>query len=116
MLHTDRIAKMAEVKSPPRLVERVEPQLPNGTKPGQYEVVVSFVVSKLGVVRDIRVEKSSNPALTEPCIKAVTQWKFSPALSKSGQPVNMRLSIPFKIDVEEQQQQRDSVLPPNFRS
>lgn len=115
LLHVDRIAKMAEVKSPPRLVQRVEPELPEGTKPGQYEVVVSFVVSKQGTVRDIRVEKSNNPALTEPCIKAVTQWKFNPAVSKAGQQVNMRLSIPFKIDVAEQKEPVNSDLPANFR-
>ena len=116
MLHVDRIAKMSEVKSPPRLTAREEPDVPSDVAAGSYEVVVSFVVSKQGTIRDIRVDKSTNPALTEPCLKALAKWKFSPAVSKAGYPVNMRLSAPFKFDIASRGAEEDSLgLPPNFR-
>jgi len=114
MLHVDRIARPAEVKSPPKILSSVSPIIPSGLGEVQGEVVISVVVTKQGTIRDIRVDKSSNPALTEPCLKAVNQWKFSPAISKAGIPVNMRLSIPFKFDVKPQSAESESNLPLGF--
>ncbi|MFT3830156.1 MAG: TonB family protein [Opitutaceae bacterium] len=101
MLHVDRIAKPSEVKSAPKILSTARPEIPDNLSPIQGEVIISVVVTKQGTIRDIRVDKSSNPALTEPCLKAVNLWKFSPAISKSGQPVNMRISVPIKVDVKE---------------
>ena len=118
MLHVDRIAKASEVKSPPKIVSSVSPVIPPNLGEIKGDVVISVVVTKQGTIRDLRVDKSSNPALTEPCLKAVNQWKFNPAISKAGLPVNMRLSIPFKFDVkpvEAAPQDDFSALPPHMR-
>jgi TonB family protein len=114
MLHVDRIARPAEVKSPPKIVSSISPSIPANLGEVQGEVVISVVVTKQGTIRDIRVDKSTNPALTEPCLKAVNQWRFSPAISKAGLPVNMRLSIPFRFDVKPQPAQEESNLPIGF--
>jgi len=114
MLHVDRIAKPAEVKTAPKIVSSVAPNIAASLGEVKGEVVISVVVTKQGTIRDIRVDKSTNPALTEPCLKAVNQWKFSPAISKAGMPVNMRLSIPFKFDVKPLPAQEETNLPPGF--
>lgn len=118
MLHVDRIAKPSEVKSAPKILQTARPEIPSGLSPIAGEVTISVVVTKQGTIRDIRVDKSSNPALTEPCLKAVNLWKFSPAISKSGQPVNMRISVPFKVDVKEGSpatEEDNSSLPMHMR-
>jgi TonB family protein len=114
MLHVDRIAKPAEVKTAPKIVSSVAPNIAASLGEVKGEVVHLVVVTKQGTIRDIRVDKSTNPALTEPCLKAVNQWKFSPAISKAGMPVNMRLSIPFKFDVKPLPAQEETNLPPGF--
>lgn len=100
LLHVDRIAKISEVKSPPKVLQKSIPSIPADLGEIKGEVVISLVVSKLGTIRDIRVEKSTNPALTDPCLKAINLWKFGPAISKAGQPVNMRIMIPIPIDIK----------------
>jgi TonB family protein len=110
MLHVDRIARMSEVKSPPRVLEKATPEIPGDLGEIKGEVVISLVVTKQGTIRDIRVDKSTNPALTEPCLKAINQWKFGPAISKAGLPVNMRIAIPIPIDIKAQQQTNDRPL------
>jgi TonB family protein len=99
MLPIDRVARQNEIKTPAKIQTPVKPVIPPELGTIQGEVVISFVVNKNGVIRDTRVERSSNPSLTEPCLNALAQWKFSPAIGKNGQPVNSRLQIPFKIDV-----------------
>lgn len=117
MLHVDRIAKAAEVKSAPKILQTSRPVIPANLGVIKGEVVISVVVTRQGTIRDIRVEKSDNPALTEPCLKAVSQWKFGPAISKSGQPVNMRISVPFRIDVKPQEiSPDDSNMPIHMRN
>ena len=118
MLHVDRIAKPSEVKSAPKILQTAAPSIPGNLGEIKGEVVISVVVTKQGTIRDVRVDKSDNPALTEPCLKAVKQWKFGPAISKSGQPVNMRISVPFRIDVKPQTQSAadESDLPFHMRN
>ena len=115
MLHVDRIARKDEVKSPPRILQTANPSfmVEQGNPEGQ--VVLSVVVTKLGTVRDIRVDKSTNPVLTEPCLKALSQWKFAPAISKAGLPVNMRIAIPFDIKAASPSTEPESTLPIGFR-
>ena len=99
LLNVERIAKMSEVKVAPKVLLKPAPEIPAELAPIQGDVVISVVVTKQGTIRDPRVDQSSNPALTDPCLKAVSLWTFSPAISKTGNPVNMRISIPFKIDI-----------------
>ena len=118
MLNVERIAKASEVKSPPKILQSASPIIPPNLGEVKGDVVISVVITRQGTIRDIRVDKSTNPALTEPCLKAVTQWKFSPAISKAGMPVNMRLSIPFKFDVkpvDQRSEEEISSLPPHMR-
>jgi len=58
-------------------------------------VTISVIVGSDGKIRDPRVDYASNAAFAEPCLTALQKWEFSPAVSRSGEPVAMRLSIPF---------------------
>lgn len=97
MLHVDRIAKPAEVKTPPQVLAKASPVLPEALLQQDGEVVISLVVGKDGLVRDLRVERTSNPALVDPCVKALEKWTFTPGKGLAGQALNLRLSIPFRF-------------------
>lgn len=97
MLHVDRIAKPGEVKTPPQVVAKASPVLPESLQNQDGEVVISLVVGKDGKVRDLKVERTSNPALVDPCVKALEKWTFTPGKGNAGQLLNLRLSIPFRF-------------------
>jgi len=61
-------------------------------------VELSLVVTKEGKPGDIKVTKSLTPGLDRQAIKAVSQWKFTPA-TKDGQPVATRISadVSFRL-------------------
>ena len=54
-------------------------------------VVVSFIVTSEGEVRDATVTRSLDKDLDKQALAAVRKWRFEPAL-KDGTPVEVRLS------------------------
>jgi periplasmic protein TonB len=96
------LLRAADEKSePPVPVRTVAPEVPQAfaRAGGSGLVTVSFLVDEKGQVQDAAVEKSSNPDLNEPAIKAIRKWRFKPA-RKDGVAVAMRVSIPIKFEVE----------------
>ena len=77
----------AEGASFPEVVSRVMPQS-NGVK---GVVVLEFVVLKDGTASDARVVRPLDPALDEPAIVALRQWRFKPGM-KAGKPVAVRMN------------------------
>lgn len=66
---------------PPRLLTRVEPELPayllrRGAR--RTELVVDLVIHADGSVSDVVVRDSPVPDLEEPVLEAVRQWRFDP--------------------------------------
>ncbi len=86
---------------PPVPVRTVAPEVPSALSRsgGSGLVTVNFLVDEQGAVQDAKVEKTSDPTLDEPALKAVKKWKFKPA-KKDGTAVAIRVSIPIKFEVE----------------
>lgn len=64
---------------PPRLVSRVDPDLPlNMFRRGarRTELVVDMVVNVDGSVKDVALRDSANPELETPVLEAVRQWRY----------------------------------------
>ncbi|WP_148713931.1 TonB family protein [Chitinolyticbacter meiyuanensis] len=63
-------------------------------------VLVSLIVSKNGEPKDIRVSKTSGyAALDEAAKTAVMNARFSPARTKTGDPVDAKLYVPVKFSL-----------------
>ena len=102
LLHVDRIAKSSEIKTFPKPDKKnIAPTLPSDLKERAGEVKISVVVTRTGALRDIVVASSTNSALNDACVKAVQQWKFSPAIGFTNQTLNARLTIPFRFKITE---------------
>lgn len=68
------------------------------TKP--VKVWVKGLVDKEGNIQDVKILKSDLKILNDPVIKAVTQWKFKPAVL-DGNAIAIHVSIPFEFTPKE---------------
>ena len=61
-------------------------------------VVVSFIVTKEGKVRNSEIKQGLDKGLDQQALAAVNTWRFEPAL-KEGKPVEVRLraEITFRV-------------------
>ena len=62
----------------------------------QRRVVVSFVVTPDGAVRDVKIIKHFQPDFDRATIKTVATWRFEPA-TRGGKPVAVRLETEVKF-------------------
>jgi protein TonB len=78
----------------PKVSTKVEPQYTEEAKTAKVEgaVVLSVVVDRTGVPRDIQVVKPLGSGLDESAKTAVSQWRFEPG-TKDGQAVDVVASI-----------------------
>jgi TonB family protein len=79
---------------PPRLLSRVDPDLPSyllrrGAR--RTELVVEMVVNADGSVRDVALRESPGQAIEEPVVEAVRQWRFEP--QPTARPHLVRLVV-----------------------
>jgi TonB family protein len=94
-----------DLVSPPALIDEaiVLPEYPRSEKDAGIEgsVMLKAEILKDGSVGEITVVDGveGHPALEESAIKALRQWRFSPA-TENGQPVDMTIQIPiaFRLD------------------
>lgn len=68
------------------------PERPNK----QRKVIVSFVVTPDGGVRDVKQLKHYKPDFDAAALDAVARWRFEPA-KKSGKPVAVQLETEIKF-------------------
>ena len=63
------------------------------------EVVLRILIDKTGLVADIKVDRSTNPAFEAEAIRAVRKTSFTPAIQQ-GRPIAVWIQIPvlFKLD------------------
>ncbi len=95
----DRIYHLAdEGITPPVLINRIEPVYPSLDKQmrRQGRVVVLILIGKDGSIEQARVVRSVNQRMDTAALKAIEQWKYSPA-SLNGKPVKVShvLAIDF---------------------
>jgi TonB family protein len=74
---------------PPRALS-APPPIPPSKTTKQRKVVLSFVVTEQGTVRDITVVKHFKPDFDSAAIEAVRKWTFEPA-TKDGKPLAIRV-------------------------
>ena len=92
----DKIFSLSDLDQKPRAVYKPSPVYPKelARKGIQGTVYVIFVVDKTGRATNLKVQKSSHPALEKPALNAVKKWKFEPGKSK-GKPVKFKMRVPI---------------------
>jgi periplasmic protein TonB len=63
----------------------------------QGTVILRVLVDADGIPHDVSVTRSLSPAFDESAIKAVSNWRFSPA-TKYGKPVPMQASVQVEFN------------------
>ena len=98
---SEHIYSPKEGVKPPKVREWHDPEYPKGRRNSDTngDVVLSVVVGRTGVPRDVTVVRSLRPDLDEIAVDAVKKWKFVPA-TRGGKPVASRiiLEIPFRFN------------------
>lgn len=92
----------SKVDEPPAPLKTVKPTYPNELKRDGVEglAAVSCVIDETGVVQSAKIVKSSNPGFERAALDAIVKWKFKPA-KKDGKEVKVRVTIPFRFNLEE---------------
>jgi len=82
----------------PQVISRVEPAYPELARKAGLEgtVWVKLWVDKEGKVKDVVILKSASEIFNQPAIDAAKQWRFTPALMKTG-PVSVWISLSFNF-------------------
>jgi TonB family C-terminal domain len=94
---------LAEVDQPPRTIGIPAPPLYPATLRRDRisgHAVVRFVVTPEGRTRDIVVLKATHPEFGAAAAKAVSKWKYKPAM-KDGRAVTCLLSAPFLFNQDD---------------
>jgi PEGA domain len=97
MPRTDRLATPREIKTPPKAISQPGPLLSPDQRQVVTEVLIGVTIGRDGRLRDLKVEKATNKDIARLCMEALAKWKFQPALGMDDQPLNARVTIPFKI-------------------
>lgn len=95
------LAAHAETKEAPVPVRMVRPTYPQELlRDGVNGVVtISCTIDEKGAVKDVKVEKASHQAFSQPAVEAVARWKFKPAkLDGVAVPQRVTFPIEFKAD------------------
>lgn len=95
---TDAAFAIADVDQKPRPLFQAAPTYPASMRQRKLagQVVLVFVVDKLGRVANPQVEKSSDAAFDRPALEAVRQWRFEPAV-RGGQKVQCKMRVPIRF-------------------
>jgi TonB family protein len=94
--HYGQIYSVGKDVSAPKLVSSVQPEFPASARKGKDKfegtAVVGFVVDASGTPRDVKVVRSLSADFDAEAVKAVQQYRFSPAM-KAGEPVAVALKV-----------------------
>lgn len=95
---TPALHDLSDLDKMPTPIKRVQPVYPAELKASRKtgEAVISFVVDVDGSVKNLRVEKATEPAFGEAALAAVAAWEFEPG-RKNGTPVACQLSLPLRF-------------------
>ena len=99
-LAQDKPYRVGDGVTPPKLIDKVEPQYTQEARDAGIEGVVqmSAVISKEGVPEEIKVVKGLEPGLDKNAIAALQQWRFQPG-TKEGKPVRViaKIEVNFRL-------------------
>jgi TonB family protein len=97
LLRRDRIFDASEVKTPPVKISAPAPVLSSGQRKLGGDIVISFVVTRDGMVSDVEIVRASDDDIARRCKAAVEQWKYGPATAPDDRTVDSRVEVPFKF-------------------
>jgi TonB family protein len=80
--------------TPPSVLSKVDPAYTEEARAAKIEgtVVLSVLVGKDGVARDVQVDQGLDPGLDANAIIAVQQWRFQPG-TRYGEAVDVKAKI-----------------------
>ena len=81
--------------SRPVLINHVEAEFPVKARlAGMNGIcVVSIVVDTQGLLQNVKVINCTDPIFAENSLKAVSAYRFKPAMNKAGNPVSVKLAV-----------------------
>ena len=102
ILAQDADGVYAKVDQNPIPLKTPEPKYPTSlNREGISGIVsVSCVIDEKGKVISAKATKSTRAEFEQPALDAVQNWVFKPAM-KDGKPVKVRVTIPFRFNLEE---------------
>jgi TonB family protein len=90
------IYKIGKDVSAPKLISSVQPEFPESARKDKSKFdgtcLVNLVVDESGMPQEVHITRSLSPDFDANAIKAVQQYRFSPAM-RAGQPVAVSLNI-----------------------
>lgn len=84
------------LSSPPAALHTVMPQVSRTLAANPATVEILVLLNHHGYVTLAKVVKSTNPLLNEPCLEALRQWRFQPAM-RNGEAVTSSFIQPFSF-------------------
>jgi TonB family protein len=86
----------------PEPITRNAPEYPADAKKARIEgvVILDGTIDTKGVVRDLKPVRSEPLGLTEAAIKAVSQWRYTPARDASGKAITMPLTLTISFTLQ----------------
>lgn len=96
------IDRRTPYKQAPEPIERVEPRYPEALRREGVTgtVILEVEILKTGKVGDVKIIQSLTQVLDEEAVKAIRQWKFSPAIDWQGNPVETWARIPVRFAID----------------
>jgi periplasmic protein TonB len=99
---SDQALELRDVARAPQVLAQVKPEYPREARWNRLE---GMVVVRVVIGTDGRVDRSktrvvrSVPQLDAAAIAAIEQWRFSPAIGHSGQPVRVIIEVPVRFSL-----------------
>lgn len=97
----DMIFDLSDVDQKPEVRTSQQPRYPPDLQRAGIngQVVIEFVCDENGNVRNPFVYSTTNPGFNDSALKAIRNWKFSPAV-KDGQKVKSRVRLPLNFTIK----------------
>jgi len=85
--------------TPPRVIEGSRPEYPEPEGEHREKGFVSIIctIEVDGKATDFEVESMTNPAFVWEAVKAISKWKWAPAM-KNGHPVKQKVRVPMHFN------------------
>jgi periplasmic protein TonB len=95
------IYKVGNGVSPPKAIYAPQPEYSEKARKEKLSgsVRLSVTVSADGVVRDAKVSKGLEKSLDQQAVKAVSTWKFEPAVA-NGKPVPVYVEVEVTFNIQ----------------
>jgi len=97
LLRKDRVFSPGEVKTPPVPTDAPQPALSAAQRKLGADILLSFVVTRDGLVSDVQVVRATDDDVGRRCRSAVERWRYRPATAPDDRTVDARIEVPFKF-------------------